>query len=315
MPAVNHYDALEVSPNASPEVIRAAYKSLIQRFHPDKNPGDEAVAARAAAIVQAYRILSDAGERAEYNLSLQCAALQGALVDQAAWPGAGFDRARDPPRDRLRIGFWLLLLLIAAGVIWAVVSITGKKIEPRAELVSIRHGFASTTATEAQKRQLYARKLALLEQHPDLLRSASADRSEDMAARSFALLENPLVVRVGSETPDAPGPVAELTVQGISLLVGSFDSQDLLAHIARHRERLIQELAARLAKENPDRFARPDGEAHLKRVVLDSVSASLGTDPDQEYPSTYFESPGRHGVVDALLPEHFRLVQLSSLRR
>src|SRR5204863_603167 len=140
--------------------------------------------------------------------------------------------------------------------------------------------FASATATEAQKRQLYARKLVLLEQHPELLRSASADRSEDMAARSFALLETPLVVRVGSGTPGNPGPVAELTVQDISLLVGSFDSQDLLAHIARHRERLIQELAARIAKENPDRFARPDGEAHLKRVVLDSVSASLGTDPD-----------------------------------
>jgi len=310
MPAVNHYDALEVSPNASPEVIRAAYKSLIQRFHPDKNPGDEAVAARAAAIVQAYRVLSDPGERAVYDLSLRRVAVPGALAGRAAQPS---DRGRDLPRDGWRIGWWWWLLPIAAGVVWAAVSIAGKRIDPRAELASIRHGFASTTATEAQKRQLYARKLALLEQYPELLRSASADRSEDMAARSFALLENPLVVRLGSGTPDNAGPVAELTVQGISLLVGGFDSQDLLAHIARHRERLIQELAARIAKESPDRFAGPDGEANLKRVVLDSVSASLGTDPHQEYPSTYFESPGRHGVVDVLLPEHFRLLRLSSL--
>ena len=32
-----HYDTLMVSRNASPEVIRAAFKSLSQKYHPDKN--------------------------------------------------------------------------------------------------------------------------------------------------------------------------------------------------------------------------------------------------------------------------------------
>ncbi|MCS6804710.1 MAG: DnaJ domain-containing protein, partial [Blastocatellia bacterium] len=35
-----HYDNLKVARNAPPEVIRAAYKTLSQRFHPDRNPGD-----------------------------------------------------------------------------------------------------------------------------------------------------------------------------------------------------------------------------------------------------------------------------------
>jgi curved DNA-binding protein CbpA len=55
----NHYDTLEVHPRASQEVIRAAYRSLMQRYHPDRNPGDVAAAARAASIAQAYDVLSD----------------------------------------------------------------------------------------------------------------------------------------------------------------------------------------------------------------------------------------------------------------
>jgi hypothetical protein len=36
-----HYDNLKVSRHAPQEVIRAAYKALSQKYHPDKNPGDE----------------------------------------------------------------------------------------------------------------------------------------------------------------------------------------------------------------------------------------------------------------------------------
>ena len=67
---MNHYDVLEVSTTASPEVIRAAYRSLMQRFHPDKNPGDEAAGTRAAAIAAAYAVLSKAEKRAEYDRRL-----------------------------------------------------------------------------------------------------------------------------------------------------------------------------------------------------------------------------------------------------
>ena len=32
-----HYDNLKVARNAPPEVIRAAYKALAQKYHPDRN--------------------------------------------------------------------------------------------------------------------------------------------------------------------------------------------------------------------------------------------------------------------------------------
>lgn len=68
------YDLLEVSPNASPEVIKAAYRQLAMKYHPDRQP--DAQARRRAeeqmkAINAAYEILSDPVQRAEYDRCLR----------------------------------------------------------------------------------------------------------------------------------------------------------------------------------------------------------------------------------------------------
>ncbi|AMO22059.1 hypothetical protein GCM10027034_23500 [Ramlibacter solisilvae] len=304
---MNHYDLLEVSHGASPEVIRAAYRSLMQRFHPDKNPGDAATGARAAAIAAAYDVLSDAGRRAEYDRQLQTAQAEPFPARAAPVAIRRAAAARAAPGGRSGMGLWWWLLpVIAAAAIGVFASLKPKKADPRAELAAVRQSFTAKAGTEAQRRELHARKTALLEQNPELFRSASSERSEDMAARTFVLLDGPQTIRVGQGHGGAVQP-AELSLGGVSLLVGSFDAAEMLAHMGRHKERLVQDLVARLAKENPSRFTGPDGEAQLRRVVRDVVAGTLRTDPAQEYPSTWFESPGRYGVVDVLLPERFRL--------
>lgn len=64
-----HYDTLMVSKNASPEVIRAAFKSLCQKYHPDKNNHPD-----ADRIMQqfneSYKTLSDPIARSKYDKSL-----------------------------------------------------------------------------------------------------------------------------------------------------------------------------------------------------------------------------------------------------
>jgi hypothetical protein len=62
-----HYDNLKVSRGAPQEVIRAAYKALSQKYHPDKNPGDEKAARIMAIVNTAYGTLSDPVRRREHD--------------------------------------------------------------------------------------------------------------------------------------------------------------------------------------------------------------------------------------------------------
>ena len=68
MPKVRtHYDNLKVARDAPPEVIRAAYKSLSQKYHPDRNPGDPKASRNMAIINAAYRVLSDPDLRRKHD--------------------------------------------------------------------------------------------------------------------------------------------------------------------------------------------------------------------------------------------------------
>lgn len=62
------YDILEISPSASPEVVKSAYRALATKLHPDlntSNNGDD-----FKHITRAYEILSNPEKRAEYDLRL-----------------------------------------------------------------------------------------------------------------------------------------------------------------------------------------------------------------------------------------------------
>lgn len=62
-----HYDNLKVARLAPQEVIRAAYKALSQKYHPDKNPGDEKAARIMAILNTAYGVLGEPARRREHD--------------------------------------------------------------------------------------------------------------------------------------------------------------------------------------------------------------------------------------------------------
>jgi hypothetical protein len=63
-----YYDVLQVERHASPERVRAAYRKLAQKYHPDKMPGNANASRAMAAINAAYEVLSDEQRRAEHDL-------------------------------------------------------------------------------------------------------------------------------------------------------------------------------------------------------------------------------------------------------
>src|SRR2546421_12831985 len=66
---VDYYEILQVSQSADPETIHRVYRFLAQRFHPDNaETGNEA---RFREIHQAYTVISDAEQRARYDISYQ----------------------------------------------------------------------------------------------------------------------------------------------------------------------------------------------------------------------------------------------------
>lgn len=58
------YEILQVHRNAEPEVIRAAYRALARKYHPDFGGAQS----RMVAITEAWGILGDADRRAAYDV-------------------------------------------------------------------------------------------------------------------------------------------------------------------------------------------------------------------------------------------------------
>lgn len=61
------YKVLGVSTSASQDEIKAAYRKLAKKYHPDLNQGDEAVARQFQEISTAYDLLGDPAKRKRYD--------------------------------------------------------------------------------------------------------------------------------------------------------------------------------------------------------------------------------------------------------
>src|SRR5436305_6694357 len=63
----DYYKALGVSKTAKPAEIKAAYRKLARKYHPDANKGDASAEERFKEISEAYSVLSDEKRGKEYD--------------------------------------------------------------------------------------------------------------------------------------------------------------------------------------------------------------------------------------------------------
>src|SRR5579862_6786245 len=85
----DYYSTLGVAKTATAKEIKAAYRKLARKHHPDVNPGDKSAEVKIKELNEAYEVLSDADKRKKYDEL-------GANWQQyeQATPGQGFNPGR-----------------------------------------------------------------------------------------------------------------------------------------------------------------------------------------------------------------------------
>lgn len=103
-PPVDHYETLQISPNADPDTIQRVFRLLAQRFHPDnKETGDPD---RFRALHEAYSILSAPDKRAQYDVHHQA-------LRQERWRFAASGRGNDDFENEHNLRCTILEILYA----------------------------------------------------------------------------------------------------------------------------------------------------------------------------------------------------------
>lgn len=124
MDRINYYKVLQVDPEAEPEVIKAAYRALSRKYHPDGSHPSEA---RMMRLNDAYSVLSDPPTRARHNDELERKGGQARTEERpAAQPRMRYqDIPAEPPKPRRpfrqpRYGLMTQLFIISLCALMAV---------------------------------------------------------------------------------------------------------------------------------------------------------------------------------------------------
>ena len=83
----DYYKILGVSKSATEKEIKSAYRKLAQKYHPDRNPGNQKAEDKFKEINEAHEVLGDPQKRARYDQL----GSSYAQWERAGRPGGGFD--------------------------------------------------------------------------------------------------------------------------------------------------------------------------------------------------------------------------------
>jgi curved DNA-binding protein CbpA len=289
MTSMNHYEVLEVSPKASLEVIRAAYKSLMQRYHPDKNGGESAE--RAPLIALAYDVLSNPEKRLAYDRSLHTKVLPeqapGNLRQRDAVRQAG--RPTKPKTTQYAWYAWALIvcIIVAGGMI------LGFKKKQTTTALPAAHTFAFTPG---------AGDAAGVKDQPATPLVRPDGRDATPGGQTISAFMTRLSIDL---SPDSAGARHVLEVPSLGFRVTGSESARWAQRIELQRSALMQQLLMKLATANYEELIKVDGDLYLKRLIEETVSAGIGLDASGAMPQSAETGQAAQRPLAALLPLSF----------
>lgn len=272
---MNCYEILEVSQNASPEVIKAAYKSLMQRYHPDKNPGNVAIAARASNVVQAYEVLSDANRRAAHDIELK-QQTGGLLVSRVKDMDTKASSVAHDIQFAKESQSWLMWLLVVLLIVLCLYALAQLRNTPIVNYLGTGHENYRKEASEG------------IEVLPRKIPAYISDLTVD--------LKDP------DGSVEGAAHVLNIPVLGVS--VGGVNANKILRSIDNNKKLIRQKLVERLGNAKYEALIKPDGEQYLQNLVLDSIGDITGANQYRADPLNSAEA-GQYGVVDVWLPRSY----------
>ena len=157
--SADHYATLKVALDADIEVVKAAYRALMLKYHPDQNRDNPAALAQATRINAAYEILGDPCKRAAYDSDLASARFDGPppTPDRASqappqrpfYDGGEPEHLRSAGR-RVPKPSHLRDFLIGA-IIWRAASVAGTMVVMTAGGLYLKHELSSMSQASGQQ--------------------------------------------------------------------------------------------------------------------------------------------------------------------
>lgn len=102
----DYYEVLHLKKGASDKDIKAAYKKLARKHHPDVNPGNPEAEATFKEISEAYQVLIDPQKRAMYDRFGHHAFRKDAGAGSNPWDFSGFDFSQFSKNMGFDMGEW-----------------------------------------------------------------------------------------------------------------------------------------------------------------------------------------------------------------
>ncbi len=292
---MNYYDVLEVSPKASAEVLRAAYKSLMQRYHPDKNRDNLEATQQAAQLAQAYEVLSDPAKRAAYDAQLLADAqpvLQTARTSKAT---TGRHRPQQPKPAQPWYVWGLLGFIVVAGGLVIVLSKPKSNSLPTPAMPALEGARLGASDKSAGP------KLA----PPSSLPLVGEISEAELRARTVEAFATNLSINLTPGPLERPDAKYVLTIPLLSLRVNTLDHAKWVQAIELQRDMVFRRLNDRLSAAHFTDLAGPGGELYLRQLVAMTVSQAIGLQEFQISPSGPVAVPASLASLDVLLPQSF----------